>query len=316
MAKKIVHISRGDQNIKPQLLMYEFVKHGMRPSEMQLFRAKQAAIEVIDDNHAQSYCLLPNVNALKKGFLAGCEPFIGFYGYYLKGPCGGILLSTISLDANKGLFPIAFAIVEILTVPAEVRLAVLDYHRIAAATVLQSPAEQVAGTEIEDVLPQVEQRKGTRSCRRRCREGATMTPMQQLSSLPKTEGSFYFNGPAHVHSSPPTHEDSGPSDHAPANKPSADQPLSSSPSASAYESRRSPAQALVDGPPATVAYTLSCGPHITAYATQPPAAPSSLGLPSCGPPPADLATSGPHDAASASPSPTASFQTSIQLLRP
>lgn len=53
-----------------------------------------------------------SVNALKKGFLAGCEPFIGFYGYYLKGPCGGILLSTISLDANKGLFPIAFAIVE------------------------------------------------------------------------------------------------------------------------------------------------------------------------------------------------------------
>lgn len=59
MAKMIVHILRGDPNVRPQLLKDELIKHGMSTSEMQLFRAKKAAMEMIDDNDAQSYCLLP-----------------------------------------------------------------------------------------------------------------------------------------------------------------------------------------------------------------------------------------------------------------
>ncbi|KAI5667928.1 hypothetical protein M9H77_17781 [Catharanthus roseus] len=61
MAKMIVHILRGDPNVRPQLLKDELIKHGMSTSEMQLFRAKKAAMEMIDDNDAQSYCLLPKI---------------------------------------------------------------------------------------------------------------------------------------------------------------------------------------------------------------------------------------------------------------
>nr|GMC89470.1 uncharacterized protein LOC109174707 [Ipomoea batatas] len=51
--------------------------------------------------------------ACREGFLAGCRPFIGLDGCHLKG-CqkGGQLLTTVGVDANNAMFPIAFAIVE------------------------------------------------------------------------------------------------------------------------------------------------------------------------------------------------------------
>ncbi|KAF7812796.1 abscisic acid receptor PYL4-like [Senna tora] len=39
-------------------------------------------------------------------------PFFGLDGSHLKGPYGRVLLCAVSLDANNGLFPIAFAVVE------------------------------------------------------------------------------------------------------------------------------------------------------------------------------------------------------------
>ncbi|KAL5846135.1 hypothetical protein ACOSQ3_009659 [Xanthoceras sorbifolium] len=50
--------------------------------------------------------------AKKKGFLEGCRPFIGVDGCYLKEPYQGVLLSAIALDANSGLYPLAFCICE------------------------------------------------------------------------------------------------------------------------------------------------------------------------------------------------------------
>lgn len=44
--------------------------------------------------------------------MAGCRPFIGVDGCHLKGKYGGVLLSAIATDANFGIFPLAFAIVE------------------------------------------------------------------------------------------------------------------------------------------------------------------------------------------------------------
>ncbi|KAL0387553.1 UNVERIFIED_CONTAM: hypothetical protein Sradi_2637100 [Sesamum radiatum] len=52
------------------------------------------------------------LDALKKGFLQGCSPFLGFDGCHLKGLYGGVLLAAIGLDGNNGLFPLAFAVVE------------------------------------------------------------------------------------------------------------------------------------------------------------------------------------------------------------
>ena len=50
--------------------------------------------------------------AVKRGFLEGCRPFIGVDGCFLKGPFGGVMLSAVALDGNRGVLPIAFAIVD------------------------------------------------------------------------------------------------------------------------------------------------------------------------------------------------------------
>ncbi|KAL8511673.1 hypothetical protein ACS0TY_018188 [Phlomoides rotata] len=49
--------------------------------------------------------------ALKNGFLAGCRPFIGVDGTFLKGPHGGVLLPAVSVDPNNQIYPIAYVVV-------------------------------------------------------------------------------------------------------------------------------------------------------------------------------------------------------------
>lgn len=51
-------------------------------------------------------------SGLKDGFKKDSTPFIGFNGCHLKGPFKGLLLSAVSLHANKGIFPIAICICE------------------------------------------------------------------------------------------------------------------------------------------------------------------------------------------------------------
>ncbi|KAK1289148.1 hypothetical protein QJS10_CPB18g00660 [Acorus calamus] len=42
----------------------------------------------------------------------GCSPFVGLDGCHLKNKYKGIMLSATALDANSGLFPLAFAVVK------------------------------------------------------------------------------------------------------------------------------------------------------------------------------------------------------------
>lgn len=49
----------------------------------------------------------------KKGFVAGCRPFIGLDGCFLKSAFGGNLLSAVGLDGNNHIFVIAYAVVGI-----------------------------------------------------------------------------------------------------------------------------------------------------------------------------------------------------------
>ncbi|CAN6556697.1 hypothetical protein C1H46_002551 [Malus baccata] len=51
--------------------------------------------------------------ALKKGFLEGCRPVVVLDGCHIKGPHPGQLLAAIGIDANNGMYPVAYAIVEI-----------------------------------------------------------------------------------------------------------------------------------------------------------------------------------------------------------
>jgi len=55
------------------------------------------------------YCCL---GPLKDGFKKGCRPFIGVDGCFLKGPFPGQLLSAVGIDANNGMYPFAYAVVE------------------------------------------------------------------------------------------------------------------------------------------------------------------------------------------------------------
>ncbi|XP_059435398.1 uncharacterized protein LOC132168430 [Corylus avellana] len=50
--------------------------------------------------------------AMKKGFRAGCMPFIGLDGCFLKGTYKGHLLLAISRDGNNNMYPMALAVVE------------------------------------------------------------------------------------------------------------------------------------------------------------------------------------------------------------
>ncbi|KAL5177536.1 hypothetical protein HKD37_08G023282 [Glycine soja] len=49
----------------------------------------------------------------KKGFVAGCRPFIGLDGCFLKSAFGGNLLSAVGLDGNNHIYVIAYAVVDI-----------------------------------------------------------------------------------------------------------------------------------------------------------------------------------------------------------
>ncbi|XP_021746632.1 uncharacterized protein LOC110712475 [Chenopodium quinoa] len=81
------------------------------------------AAEILKSNRANTVKMQLNANifqrlylcfdALKKGFLAGCRPFISLDGCFLKGPFGGQLLVAVGRDGNNQMFPIAWAVVEV-----------------------------------------------------------------------------------------------------------------------------------------------------------------------------------------------------------
>lgn len=52
------------------------------------------------------------LDGLRRGFLNGCSPFLFFDGCHLRGPYGGHLLSAVGTDADYGIYPVAWAIVE------------------------------------------------------------------------------------------------------------------------------------------------------------------------------------------------------------
>ncbi|XP_027102956.1 uncharacterized protein [Coffea arabica] len=144
MAKKLVSVMRDHPNMTSKGVEAELLKYGVRPSKMQIFRAKNKTLAEIEGTHAESYTKLPryaellrkyNPNSIckihydrpnilvvpaflrifvsftaqKLGFLEGCRPFMGFDGCFLKGPFGGVLLTAVALDANNSIFSLAFA---------------------------------------------------------------------------------------------------------------------------------------------------------------------------------------------------------------
>ncbi|XP_027184198.1 uncharacterized protein LOC113782506 [Coffea eugenioides] len=116
MVKKLVGITRDHPNMTSKGVEAELRKYGVKPSKMQIFRAKNKALAKIEGTHVESYSKLPKYaelfRAQKLGFLEGCRPFVGFDGCFLKGPFGGVLMTAVALDANNSVFPIVFAVTE------------------------------------------------------------------------------------------------------------------------------------------------------------------------------------------------------------
>ncbi|KAE8678951.1 hypothetical protein F3Y22_tig00111402pilonHSYRG00531 [Hibiscus syriacus] len=55
---------------------------------------------------------LEMIQACKEGFKAGCRRIISLDGCFLKGYYAGYLLAAVGTDANGGIYPIAYAVVE------------------------------------------------------------------------------------------------------------------------------------------------------------------------------------------------------------
>ncbi|KAK9184652.1 hypothetical protein WN943_025003 [Citrus x changshan-huyou] len=115
-------------------------------TKKRLYRAKKQVLHIADNDFAKSYARLHDYgniiltknkgatvkiqqelqgtqaifkrifvsyDALRNGFMQGCRRFIGVDGCHLKTSFGGVLLSAVSLDANNGIFPLAFCICEV-----------------------------------------------------------------------------------------------------------------------------------------------------------------------------------------------------------
>ncbi|KAL0413844.1 UNVERIFIED_CONTAM: hypothetical protein Sradi_1586100 [Sesamum radiatum] len=67
--------------------------------------------EETDDGEHRFSRMYVCFEGLKSGFKAGCRPLIGVDGCHLKGPNGGILLTTNGVDPNNSLFLIGYAVV-------------------------------------------------------------------------------------------------------------------------------------------------------------------------------------------------------------
>jgi hypothetical protein len=131
------------------LEVFDWLKRdfGVHVNETKLFRAMKKAKELVEGSLKEQYgriwdyaheltrsnegstvkinCIpRPNgppqfqriyisLDACKRGFKAGCRPFIGLDGCFLKGYYGGQLLSAVSQDANNHIYVVAYAVVDV-----------------------------------------------------------------------------------------------------------------------------------------------------------------------------------------------------------
>ncbi|GJT38191.1 mutator type transposase [Tanacetum coccineum] len=124
-------------------------KYELGVSRQKAFRAKAAALNQVKGDYSQQYTMLRDyclelrranpdttikieverdsvsdlntrmfkriyicLGPLKKGFKACGRDLLGLDGAFMKGPYPGQLLTAIGLDANNGIYPLAYAIVE------------------------------------------------------------------------------------------------------------------------------------------------------------------------------------------------------------
>lgn len=135
---------RDNINYKPKDILHDIHKqYGIIIPYKQAWRAKERGLAAIYGSSEEGYCMLPTFcEQIKKtnpgsiaevfttgadnrfqrlfisfhasicGFLSGCLPIVGLGGIQLKSKYLGTLLSATAFDADGGLFPLAFGIVD------------------------------------------------------------------------------------------------------------------------------------------------------------------------------------------------------------
>ncbi|KAG8488109.1 hypothetical protein CXB51_018508 [Gossypium anomalum] len=92
-------------------------KHSLKEAVKQYAkcrRAKLRALELIEGAHKAQYEKIYEylLEGCKDGYRAGCRRIVGLDGCFLKGYYGGYLLAAVGIDANNGIYPLAYAAVE------------------------------------------------------------------------------------------------------------------------------------------------------------------------------------------------------------
>lgn len=136
---------RDDINYKPKDILNDIQKqYGITIPYKQAWRAKERALATIYGSSEEGYCVLPaycdeikRINpgtvaevftsgvdnrfqnlfisfyASIHGFLNGCLPVVALGGIQLKSKYLGTLMAATSFDADGGLFPLAFGVVDV-----------------------------------------------------------------------------------------------------------------------------------------------------------------------------------------------------------
>ncbi|KAI5661258.1 hypothetical protein M9H77_20581 [Catharanthus roseus] len=136
---------RDNINYKPKDILHDIYKqYGITIPYKQAWRAKERGLQAIYGSSEEGYYLLPAFcDQIKKtdpgsvaevfttgadnrfhqlfisfhasiyGFVNGCLPIVGLGGIQLKNKYLGTLLSATSFDADGGLFPLAFGVVDV-----------------------------------------------------------------------------------------------------------------------------------------------------------------------------------------------------------
>ncbi|KAF3970266.1 hypothetical protein CMV_006028 [Castanea mollissima] len=136
---------RDNINYKPKDILHDIHKqYGITIPYKQAWRAKERGLAAIYGSSEEGYCLLPSYceqirktnpgsiaevftagadNRFQRlfvsfyasiyGFLNGCLPIVGIGAIQLKSKYLGTLLSATSFDADGGLFPLAFGVVDV-----------------------------------------------------------------------------------------------------------------------------------------------------------------------------------------------------------
>lgn len=136
---------RNNTNYKPKDILHDIhEQYGITIPYKQAWRAKERGLAAIYGSSEEGYCLLPSYceqikitnrgslaevfttgsdNRFQRlfisfyasiyGFLNGCLPIVGLGGIQLKSKYLGTLLSATSFDADGGLFPLAFGVVDV-----------------------------------------------------------------------------------------------------------------------------------------------------------------------------------------------------------